>query len=64
MTLLKNSEKCDVNDLAGTAEELHGKKPHSYAFIVILSIFFKFTFNHLPIFTTNDIEGKKGVQKE
>lgn len=63
MQLLKNSEKCDLNGLAGTAEELHGKKPHSFAFVVVPSVFFKFTFNHLPIFATNGIEGKKSIQK-
>lgn len=63
MQLLKNSEKCDLNGLAGTAEELHGKKPHSFAFVVRPSGFFKFTFKHLPIFATADIEGKKSVQK-
>lgn len=61
--LLKNSEKCDLNGLAGIAEELHGKKPHSFAFVVIPSGFFKFTFNRLPIFATTDIEGKKSLQK-
>jgi len=57
--VLTNSEKLDLNGLAGTAEELHGRKPHVFAFVVILSVFLKFTFNHLPIFATNDIEGKK-----
>lgn len=61
--MLKNSEKCDLNGLVGTAEELHGKKPHSFAFIVTPSIFFRFAFYHLPIFATNDIVGKKSVQK-
>lgn len=60
MQLLKNSEKYDLDGLAGTAEELHGKKPHSFAFVVIPSVFFKFIFNRLPIFAINYIEG---VQK-
>lgn len=63
MQLLKNSEKCDLNGLAGTEDELHGNKPHLFAFIVTPSVFFKFAFYHLPIFATNDIEGKKSVQK-
>lgn len=49
MQLLKNSDKCDLNGLAGAVEELHDKKPHSFTFIVTPSVFFKFAFYHLPI---------------
>lgn len=63
MQLLKNSKKCDLNGLAGTAEELYGNKPHSFTFIVTPSVFFKVAFYHLPIFATNDIGGGKSVQK-
>lgn len=62
MQLLKSSEKSNLNGLAGTAEELHGKKPHSFTFMMTPSVFFKFAFYHLPIFAKNAV-GEKSVQK-
>lgn len=63
MQLLKNNEKYNLNGLAGTADEPHGKKPHSFAFVVIPSLFFKYIFNHLPTSAMNNIVKKKSVQK-